>query len=96
MSEWKGLWKDVDAFAAKSKQQYDYADEEFKKLPGWKFKGCPDGLVWRASHAKERLEVTARDADTLVARVKVESRRLEERDRKEAEAQAAKKGQGAK
>lgn len=68
----KDLWKQVDSFAAKSKQQWTYADEEIKKIEGWKFKGCPDGIVWRASRKGSSRDVTARTAEELVAKVKAE------------------------
>jgi membrane protein involved in colicin uptake len=91
---YRDLWKEVDSFAEKSRKQYEHADEEIKRLPGWRFKGCPEGVVWIASHQKERLEVTARTAEALVEKVRAEVTRLAERDRKQAEADAQAKARG--
>lgn len=96
MGGWKEMWKEWDALKAKSKGEYERADEEIKKLPGWKFKGCPDGVVWRATNQKESLEATDRTADGLVTKVKAEAVRIEERDRKQAEEDAQAKARGAR
>lgn len=94
MSEWKTLWKDVDAFAAKSKQQFDYANEEIAKLKGWKSKGCPDGMLWLARHSRSSTNVTARTAEELVRKVQAEAARMEENERAFEAAKVAKKSRG--
>lgn len=94
MSEWKTLWKDVDAFAAKSKQQFDYANEEIAKLKGWKSKGCPDGMLWLALHARSNTTVTAKSAEELVTKVRAEAARMEENERAFQEANVARLKRG--
>lgn len=94
MGGWKEMWKEWDALKAKSKNEYARAEEEIAKLPGWKFKGCPDGMIWMATHQKERIEMKGRTADELVSKVQAKAKRMEERDRKLAESEAARKSQG--
>lgn len=90
----RDLWKDVDQWAAKSKAEYQRAEEALSRMPGWKFNGCPDGVIWEAQYPREKIKCTARTVDELLSKVTKEQDGVEKRAKAYAESEAARKTRG--
>lgn len=88
------MWSQWDELKRKSETAFLTAKDEIAKFPGFKFKGCPDGVIWRASHRSLREDITARTPEDLVAKVKKEADRMAAKEKERAEREAARKSQG--
>lgn len=69
MGGFRDMWAQVDEMTTKSKRQYETTKLEVEAVSGWKFKGCDNGM-WKARNSREGIDVSDRDPEQLVKRVK--------------------------
>lgn len=94
MGQWKDMWKQVDEMRSRSQNEFNHAKEEIAKLEGWTFKGCDDGVVWKARHQKESITITARSSNDLVTKVRAKHGEMQAAERRRAEEEAVRKAKG--
>lgn len=65
MGAFADMWKDVDTKLNAIKREYAETAAAIKACKGWRFGGCPDGLMWVARHNKHG-EIKERKSADLI------------------------------